>query len=142
MEQTQNTNAGKGMGIAGFIIAIVAVVFFVVPYWMACAAAIFGGGWGVAIFWTVVSVLGFALSFMGFRQAKAGGGKTGLAMAGVIIGLAGVALCAYMLYSVNYIHSQMGDVTKGIEEGFDKVKDAMQNALDTLKTMGDSMSTH
>ena len=138
MEQTQNTSAGKGMGVAGFVISLVAVALWIIIAGIAYVSAAVGGGMGLAIFWTVVSILGFALSFMGFKAASAGGGKKGLPMAGVVLGLVAVLLCGWMIYNVHFIQSTMGDLTKGFEEGFDKLKEGMQGALDTLKNILDT----
>ena len=139
MEQTQNTSAGKGMGVAGFVISLVAVALWIIIAGMAYIAAAVGGGMGLAIFWTVLSILGFALSFMGFKAAKAGGGKTGLAMTGVVLGLVAVLLSGWMIYNVHFIQTSMGDLTKGFEEGFDKLKEGMNQAFDSLKTLTDSI---
>ena len=65
MEQTNNTaptTAGKGMGVAGFVISLVALVLYFIVAPMAGLAAIVGGGMGLSIFWTILSVLGLVLS--------------------------------------------------------------------------------
>ncbi len=122
MEQQQNTpNPGKGMGVTGFIISLVALVVGFVIYMICAASAVFGGGMGLAIFWTVLSVAGLVLSFMGMNKSKAAGHKPGLAMGGLIVGIFAVCLSLWTIYTVH--------VVKGASNG-------MQDALNSLQQMG------
>ena len=75
MENTTSTKAGKGLGVAGFVIALVALVLWIFISGAAVLQAVGGGGMGLAIFWIIVSVSGIALSIIGFMKAKSGNGK-------------------------------------------------------------------
>ena len=121
MEQSNTPNPGKGMGTTGFIISLVALIVGFVIYMICIASAVFGGGMGLAIFWTVLSVAGVALSFMGMNKSKAAGHKPGLAMGGLIVGIIAVCLSLWTIYSVSVVHS---------------ASNGMQDALNSLEQMG------
>lgn len=142
MEQTNNTaptNAGKGLGVAGFVIALVALVLYFIIAPIAGLSALAGGGMGLAIFWTIVSVVGLVLSVMGFMKAKAGNGKKGLAIAGLVIGIIATIMSIRLVFAVKVIHETAGDIGKefmekmgeglkeGIEQAMDSVKSEMEN---------------
>jgi hypothetical protein len=142
MEQTQNVNPGKGLGVAGFVISLVAMVIYFPIYLIACTAALVGGGMGLAIAWTIISVLGTVLGVMGRNKSAAVGAKTGLATAGMVIGILAVLSCAYMIWSVMQIHSVSSIVTDGLQDSFDKLKEGLNDALDSIKTMVPDTNGH
>jgi hypothetical protein len=137
MEQTTN-NPGKGLGVAGFVISLVAMVIYFPVYLIAGTAALVGGGMGLAVSWTVLSALGTVLSIMGRGKSAAVGAKTGLATAGMVIGIVAVLSCLYLIYTVIQLHSLSSIVTDGLQDSFDKLKEGLDHALDTLKTLSDT----
>ncbi len=72
MKETSN-----GMSIAGFIVSL---------------ASLFLGLFGIT------GLIGIVLSAVGRSQAVNNGGKTGLATAGIIIGIIGAAYCWLVLF--------------------------------------------
>ncbi len=138
MEQTNNTappTAGKGMGVAGFVISLVALVLYFIVAPMAGLAAIVGGGMGLSIFWTILSVLGLVLSVMGFMKAKAVNGKKGLAIAGLVIGIVATIMSIRLVFAVMEIHKSAGDVGKELLEKMGEgMKEGMQQAIDSLQS--------
>ena len=66
----------NGMSIAGFVVSL---------------GSMFLGLWGLT------GLVGIALSAVGRSQAVNNGGKTGLATAGIILGIIGAAYCWIML---------------------------------------------
>ena len=72
---------GKGMAIAGMVLGIVALVVC----W-----------WGVASFAGLpLAIVGLVLSCVGGKKIKAAGGKSGIATAGLVIGIIAVVLTAF-----------------------------------------------
>ena len=144
---TQNSNgptkAGKGLGVAGFVISLVALVLWMPISAAAVFAAALGGGMGLAGFWLVVSLLGLALSVMGLMKATKGGGKKGLAIAGLVIGLVASCLAVSTLMGVNkakveFDKAGLGDqfmntLKNGMEQGLDSLSSQMNSALDSVK---------
>ena len=147
MEETNNTtptNAGKGMGVAGFVISLVALVIYFIVAPMAGLAAFAGGGMGLSIFWTILSVVGLVLSIMGFMKAKSGGGKKGLAIAGLVIGIVATIMSVRLVFAVKEIHATVGDAGKELIE---KMGEGMKEVLDSAKNtiidaVADSLKSH
>ena len=98
MEQTntQQVPQGKGMGVAGFVISLVALVL----YLPIAASALLGGGYGLGIFWLIVCLLGTLLSIMGMMKLGKTGGKRGLAITGMILGLVATVLTVLMVMKI------------------------------------------
>lgn len=141
MEETNNTtptNAGKGMGVAGFVISLVALVIYFIVAPIAGLAAFAGGGMGLAIFWTILSAVGLVLSIMGFMKAKNGGGKKGLAIAGLVIGIIATIMSVRLVFAVKVIHDTAGDIGKeflnkmgeGMKEGLEQAMDSVKSELE------------
>lgn len=121
------TNAGKGLNVSGFVIALVALVLWVVIAGMASLAAIAGGGMGLAIFWLIFSLLGAGLSLMGVMAASKGNGKKGLGIAGVVLGLVATILSVTTVLGVKKVHDTVGN------KFGDALKDGLENLGDTAK---------
>ncbi|HAC24004.1 MAG TPA: hypothetical protein DCE81_03720 [Cytophagales bacterium] len=73
LTQQDKTNAGQGMGIASLVTGILGVVTSFIP----C----FG------FFAMIFGVLAIVFGVVGLNQAKKGNGKTGMPMAGLILGI-------------------------------------------------------
>lgn len=86
-QQNVNVSTGKGLGVSGFVISLVALVFWLFVSAAAILAAAIGGGMGLASFWLLFSITGLALSVLGFIKANKAGAKKGMAITGLIIGL-------------------------------------------------------
>lgn len=72
MSENNKSNSSNGLSIAGFIVSI---------------ASLFLGLFGIT------GVVGVTLSAVGRSQAVKEGGKTGLATAGIILGIIGAGYC-------------------------------------------------
>jgi hypothetical protein len=115
MEENSTVNGpqGRGVGIAGFVISLVALVLWVLVSGAAVVAAAAGGGTGIAVFWVVVSIVGTILSVMGMIKLGRTGGRRGLSIAGMIIGIIATILSIITLLGVMKAKETLGD--KGIE---------------------------
>ena len=125
MEETNNTTTtstkGKGLGIAGMVIGIVALIWAVIP--------IFGAG----AWW--LSIIGLVLSLIGFFMANGGGNpKKGIMIAGIVLGIAGTAMSFYRVYQVKQaidafqkLSGEIGtDLAKGLQQAADSLKSDME----------------
>lgn len=137
METTQ-TNAGKGLNVAGFVIALVALVLWIFISGAAILQAVVGGGMGLAIFWIIVSALGTAFCVMGFMKAKNGNGKKGLSVAGMIIGLLATGLSVRTVFMVKEAHALIGSAGT---ELMSKMEESMKNMDQSLKDAAANMNT-
>ena len=147
MEETNNTTAktgaGKGLIISGFVVSLVALVFWYIVNAGTLLAAAFGGGNGMSMFWLILSLLGLGLSAMGLMKANKGnGGKKGLGIAALVIGIVATLLSCLTMYWVMEVHKKVGDAGKellnafgeGIKEGIEK----MDSATKTLDAPADT----
>ncbi len=130
MEETTQKPQGKGLAITGFIISLVAIVFFWIISPIALFAALAGGGWTLSIIWLVLSIAGAALCFMGMKKLGATGGGKGLAITGLVLSLVAIALSAWLIYGVSQAQSAMGDAVNQFGGEF---QDAMEQLNDSLK---------
>jgi hypothetical protein len=147
MEQNNTTTApapqGKGMGVAGFVISLIALVFWFIIAGICAVSALVGGGMGLAMFWLVLSLLGAGLSVMGMMKLGKTGGKKGLAITGMILGIVAVILSIMTIMGVSETKAKVGDkfgdaLKNGMEALSDTAKlretinNAVQQATDTL----------
>ena len=142
MEQTTTTTTttiqpgtpqGKGMAVAGFVISLVALVFYFVIAGIVALQALAGGGYGLGIFWLILSLLGTGLSVMGMMKLSKTGGKKGLAIAGMVIGLVAVVLTLLLVMGISKAQ-QAGDKFKdAMEQSTQQMQSEMNQAMDSLQ---------
>jgi hypothetical protein len=123
------------MGLAGFILALIALVGgFIVSGIAVVSAGLTGGGMGLVIGWTVFAAITVGLSVMGMNKSKAAGHKAGLAIAGLAIGAVALIYGAYACYAVH--------VAQSLNSGLGNVMDALHSMGDSLKNVMDTMGGH
>lgn len=87
LDQNAGGVQGKQMGIAGFVLSLVTLIF---SSWIAALAAVSiiagGSGW-LMYLWLVLAIASVVLSAMGMSKLGKTGGKKGLAIAGLVIGI-------------------------------------------------------
>ena len=110
---------GKGLAITGFILALVGIVFNV----FVMGAALLSGNSGLAWFWVVLCAAGAGFSAMGMMKLGKTGGKKGLAIAGLVIGIIAVIWSAMGAMAVG----EAADAVGGLMQNLDTINDAMQN---------------
>ena len=144
MEQNNTTTApepqGKGLGVAGFVISLIAVLFWFIITGIAVLAAAVGGGMGLAMFWLILSLLGTGLAVMGMMKLGKTGGKKGLAITGMILGIVAIILSIMTIMSVSKMHAAVGDKGKELLETLadtaklrETINNAVQEVTDSLK---------
>ena len=146
MEQTQQTPQGKGMGVAGFVISLVALVFYFIIAGIVGLQALAGGGYGLGIFWLLLALAGTGLSVMGMMKLGKTGGKKGLSIAGMIIGIVATILTVLLVLGISDAQKagaafgdQFGDQFKeameqGMQQGLDSMAVEMEQAVDSATT--------
>ena len=98
---------GKGMAITGFILALVSIVFG----WIVYGAITLSGAAAIALgqepsmtlsyVWIALTVIAVALAAMGMMKLGKTGGKRGLAIAGLIIGIVALVWTVMLHMGVN-----------------------------------------
>ena len=139
---TSQTPQGKGMGTAGFVISLVALVLWFVIAPMCLFSAALGGGMGLAMFWLVLSLLGTGLAVMGMMKLGKTGGKKGLAIAGMVLGIVATILSVTTVMGVSKVKATIGDAGKEMLENLAdtaKLRETMNNAMQSIT---DSLKAH
>jgi len=151
MEETTTTTTtitsgtppqGKGLGVAGFVISLIALVLWIVISGIAVAAAMIGGGMGLAIFWLVLSLLGTALSVMGMMKLGKTGGKKGLAITGMILGIIATILSVTTVMGVSKVHATVGETGKDFLENLSDTAKLHESINNAIQEMNDSLNAH
>src|SRR5688572_10145843 len=96
MEQNAPSTKGKGLGMAGMIIGIVALVWAIIPYVGAAA-------WWLALVGLILSIVAFFMAKNGNKPKRVG------IIAGIIMNFVALALAAYWIYAL------ASAVTEGFE---------------------------
>lgn len=136
MTENLNQNVGdvqgKQMGIAGFVLALVTLIFSSWIAVMAAASIVTGGSGWLMYLWLVLALVSVVLSAMGMSKLGKTGGKKGLAIAGLVIGIVSVIWSAILAAGLSVAANGV-DAAAGSEEfrdamqQFDEAMDEAQN---------------
>ncbi len=144
MEETTQTQKpeGKGMAVAGFVISLVGLVFYFIIAGIVAVSALVGGGYGLGIFWLILCLVGTGLSVMGMMKLGKTGGKKGLAVAGMIIGIIALIMTALLVMKIGSMQAAGGTLGEEFKKGLEnldtaklrqEMESAMQNVTDSLE---------
>ena len=144
MENTTQTPQGKGMAVAGFVISLIALVLYIVIAGIVALSALVGGGYGLGIFWLLLSLSGAVLSILGMMKLGKTGGKKGLAITGMILGIVATLFSASLVMGIGKIQdsakaagipdaTEIGNAVKSelgtaVQEGLKTAADSIKNA--------------
>jgi hypothetical protein len=95
------TVKGKQAVIAGFVIALVTLIGASWIAVLATAAVIVGGSPWLMYLWLVLAVASVVLSAIGMSKLGKTGGKKGLAVAGLVIGIVSTVYCIILTLGIS-----------------------------------------
>lgn len=121
---------GKQMGIAGFVLSLVTLIFSSWIAAIAVASIITGGSAWLMYVWLVLAIVSVVLSAMGMSKLGKTGGKKGLAVAGLVIGIVSVIWSAILVAGLSVAAGAAGDFSDSLENNAEW-QDAMEQ-LDEL----------
>ncbi len=101
---------GKGLAVTGFILSLVGLVFSAIVFGIVTAGIAFGGGLGLAYFWLVLCLASVVMSAMGMAKLGKTGGKKGLGIAGLVIGIVALIWSIVLFMGVWAIKAGAGDL--------------------------------
>ena len=125
MSENATQPQGKGLGIAGFILSLVSLIFASMIFGIVMLGMATGGGKGLAYFWIVLCLASVVLSVMGMMKLGKTGGKKGLAIAGMIIGIVATIWSVVMLMGLSVAESMATDVLNDTD--WDSLNDALND---------------
>lgn len=119
MEQTTQLTKpeGKKMAIAGFVISLVTLIFYFIIAAIVATQAVLGGGYGLGIFWLLLSVGSVGLCVVGMMKLNKTGGKKGLAITGMIVGLVATVLTIMLVTRISDMQQAGADFKSSFEQG-------------------------
>lgn len=133
MDQTTQTtppasspNAGRGLGIAGLVLGIIAAIIAFIP----C----------LGTFAIIPGIIGIVLSAISMVQANKAAVSKGLATAGLICSIVGCCIAGYQMYVLKTAGEKM-------KEGFEELEkkgmlDSLNKAMQQLEQVVDSAQNH
>lgn len=126
LDATTSAPQGKGMAVTGFVLALAAFLLNNVMAGIAIVSIGLGGSGWLMYLWLVVNIVSVVLSVMAMGKLKKTGGKRGLAIAGMIIGIVGTVWAIILTMGLAAAASMSGDLSKEMKDAF---KDGMQKEL-------------
>lgn len=130
-EQVQKSNAGKGLGIAAFVVAVVGIVISFIP----C----------LGMYGLVPCGIALILAIIAFVQAKKASSAKGLIIAALVISIIGTSIASWQLYVLmnakSFIEGDLKDAIEKIDTKSlnDELNDAMNESMDSLGSSVDQM---
>ncbi|OFX27873.1 MAG: hypothetical protein A2X08_04160 [Bacteroidetes bacterium GWA2_32_17] len=130
-EQIQKSNAGKGLGIAAFVIAVVGIVISFIP----C----------LGMYGLVPCGIALILAIIAFIQAKKANASKGLIIAALVISIVGTSIASWQLYVLmnakSFLETDLKDAVEKIDIKSlnDELNDAMNESMDSLGSSVDQM---
>ncbi|MBL7943714.1 MAG: hypothetical protein JNM00_13155 [Flavobacteriales bacterium] len=129
MDQQTSANPGKGLGITGFILSLVAFVGYWIVGGIATMQALASGGGGTTmIIWIVLCFLALLLSVMGFQKSSKAGAKKGLAIAGIVISAVALVLSILAYTGLSKVAN---DPT--LQKAREEMRDALEQGMDDIQ---------
>jgi hypothetical protein len=123
MTEEKNINYGQGLGIAGFVLGIIAIVLAIIP----C----------IGLFALIPGISGIVLSAIGLSQALKSNSPKGLVMAGLIISIFATLFAPIWTITFTYkFKSKIENATKDIvkdEAVIDSISKNVDNEMEELK---------
>lgn len=123
MEENKTSNAGQGLGIAGLVLGIIALIISFIP----C----------LGMYALIPGVIAIVLSAIGFSQASKVNAKKGLLIAALIISIVGTSIAAWQFYIFKNAPSKLEqfgkEFKKAIEEELNE--DELKNLEDAMEAL-------
>jgi len=129
-ELVQKSNAGKGLGIAAFVIAVVGIVISFIP----C----------LEMYGLVPCGIALILAIIAFVQAKKANSSKGLIIAALVISIIGTTIASWQLYVLMNTKSSPETDKDAVEKIDtkslnDELNDAMNESMDSLGSSVEQM---
>lgn len=133
MSEVNTAPQGKGLAIGGFVLSLVTLIF---SSWVAVAATVSVAGGGSAwlmYLWLVLAIVSIVLSVMGMSKLGKTGGKKGLGIAGMIIGIVSTIWCIVLSLGIGAAAAMSDQVQNELGDKWQQeLQKEMQKELDNM----------
>lgn len=123
LDATTSAPQGKGMAVTGFVLSLAGLLLNNIMFGIAVVSIGLGGSGWLMYLWLVVNILSIVLSVMAMGKLKKTGGKRGLAIAGMIIGICGTVWAIILTMGL----AAAASMTSGMS---DDMRDAFKEGLE------------
>lgn len=121
--ETTTAPEGKGLAITGFVLSLVGLIFCSWIAAVALASMLLGGSPWLMYVWLVICIVSIILSVMGMNKLKKTGGKKGLGIAGMIVGIVATVYALILTLGLGAASAA------GASEAGDQFRDAFEKEL-------------
>lgn len=109
MEENIRSNAGQGLGIAGLVLGIIALIISFIP----CL-----GMWAL-----IPGIIAIVFSAIGYSQANKANAPKGILIAALILSIMGTSIAAWQMYMLRNAPAQIEKFGKEIQKAIDEELD-------------------
>jgi hypothetical protein len=127
LDLNSNQPQGKGLAVGGFVLALVTLVLSSWIAALAVAAMMLGGSPWLMYLWLVLSIASIILSVMGMSKLGKTGGKKGLGIAGMIVGIVSTVWCIILVLGLSAASSMQSEFGSKFESEMDKAMEELKN---------------
>lgn len=128
LDATTTAPQGKGMAVTGFVLALVGLIFSSWIAAIALASMLLGGSPWIMYLWLVICIVSVILSVMGMSKLKKTGGKRGLGIAGMVVGI--VATVYALILTLGLGAASAAGASDAGNEFRDALQKEMQKQMD------------
>ena len=130
MSENSNAPQGKQMAIGGFVLSLVTLVLCSWVFLWAVAAIVAGGSGWLMYLWLVLALLSVVLSAMGMVKLKKTGGKRGLAIAGLVIGIVASVWCIFLVMGMEVAAAAQSEFSDQLQDiDWNAIQDEMNDEM-------------
>lgn len=127
------TPQGKGLAVGGFVLSLVTLIGAAWIAAIATASVILGGSAWLMYLWLVLAIVSIVLSVMGMSKLGKTGGKKGLGIAGMIIGIVATIWSIVLVLGISAAASMSNTIQDGFGDEFkNQLEQEMNKELENL----------
>ena len=124
MEENKASNAGQGLGIAGLVLGILALIISFVP----C----------LGMYALIPGAVAVALSVIAFSQASKANAKKGIIIAAIVVSIIGTMIAGWQFYIFRNAPSKIEEIGREIQKAIDEEFDeegleGLEEAMEELE---------
>ncbi|MCC6702614.1 MAG: hypothetical protein IT221_13875 [Fluviicola sp.] len=122
MSENATQPQGKGLAVTGFVLSLVGLIFSSWIAAIAVASMLLGGSPWIMYLWLVICIVSIVLSVMGMSKLKKTGGKRGLGIAGMVIGIVATVYSLILVMGLSTAASMQSDMSSEFQDALDQIE--------------------
>mgnify|MGYP001213438119 CR=1 FL=1 len=122
MSENATQPQGKGLAVTGFVLSLVGLIFSSWIAAIAVASMILGGSPWIMYLWLVICIVSIVLSVMGMSKLKKTGGKRGLGIAGMVVGIVATVYSLILVMGLSAAASMQGQMSSEMQDALDQLE--------------------